>query len=200
MLRSVHLYGTLGDRHAALHRLDVSTAAEAIRALSVMLPGFGDDIRAGAWRLVRGQDLDNGLDLDLEAAGGFQLGRGELHIVPAVAGAKDGGATLKAVLGVALMGTAFAVGLGTPLLVGSLTTGMTWGNIAVLGAGLALTGVSSMLSPEEKTKDSEDSFTMSGPGNTFTQGGPVPLVYGETITGGVLLSGGLDVEKIAVSE
>jgi hypothetical protein len=40
---------------------------------------------------------------------------------------------------------------------------------------------------------------MSGPGNTSDQGAPVPLVYGEVITGGVLISGGVDIEKIAVT-
>ena len=39
---------------------------------------------------------------------------------------------------------------------------------------------------------------MSGPGNTYDEGRCVPLNYGEIIVGGYLISGGLDIEQIAV--
>lgn len=202
-VRKIHLHGSLGSRFGNTYELEVDTAGEAVRALACQLPGFSQALHDGAWRLVRGEDPDAGLDLELEAVNCFQLGRADLHIVPAVAGAKDGGAGLKTILGVALIGTAFALSGGTlaaPLLVGTLSTGMTWGNVAMIGIGLALSGAASMLSPQDKGKVNHDSFISSGPTNTYQQGGPVPLVYGfDVIVGGTLVSGGLDVERIAAA-
>ena len=204
MLRDIHLHGQLGARFGAVHQLDVQTAAEAVRALSMLLPGFAGAIRDGSWHVVRGASIEDGLDLDATEVVDFRLGAADLHLVPAVGGAKDGGAMLKTVLGVALVGAAFAFSGGTlaaPIMMGALNTGMVWGNVAMIGVGLALSGVSSFLSPEEKSKEDRDSsFTMQGPSSAHEEGMPVPLIYGEIITGGMPISGGIDVEKIAVGQ
>ena len=39
-LREVRLYGIAGARFGRVHRLAVSSTAEAVRALSVLIPGF----------------------------------------------------------------------------------------------------------------------------------------------------------------
>jgi len=39
---------------------------------------------------------------------------------------------------------------------------------------------------------------MSGPTNMSDQAIPVPLVYGEVITGGGVVSGGIDIERMKV--
>lgn len=202
-MRKIHLHGALGKKYGVLYELEVATAGEAIRALSANLPGFMMDIREGAWHVVRGDDVDHGLDLGEDDIGTFKLGRGDLHIVPHVAGSKRGG-LLKIILGVALVGAAFAFSggaLATPIMGGALA-GATYGNMAMIGVALALAGVSSMLSPQEKDESgkNDSSFTMSGPGNSYEQGSPIPLVYGEVITGGVLVSGGIDVEQIEVDD
>jgi predicted phage tail protein len=188
-MRKVILHGSLGDKYGKEFSLDVRTAGEAVRALAANFPMFMKDLREGAWHVVRG----------------LRLGKGALHIAPFIAGSKRGG-LLKVVLGVVLIGAAFAftggalagaIGAGTAM--GSL--GITGTQVALFGAAVALAGVSSLLAPEEKAKeeDGSQSFTMTGPGNTSDQGAPVPLVYGEVITGGVLISGGIDIEQIAVT-
>ncbi|QNG62607.1 tail assembly protein [Rhizobium phage B1VFA] len=204
-MRKVILHGSLGDKYGKEFSLDVRTAGEAVRALAANFPMFMKDLREGAWHVVRGKQIDSGLSLDETQISGFRLGKGDLHIAPFVAGSKRGG-LLKVVLGVVLIGAAFAftggalataVGAGSAM--GSL--GITGTQVALFGAAVALAGVSSLLSPEEKAKeeDGSQSFTMAGPANTSDQGAPVPLVYGEVITGGVLISGGIDIEQIAVT-
>lgn len=203
-MRKIVLHGALGARYGKEFNLEVATAGEAIRALSANFPGFMKDIREGAWHVVRGNSVDKGMDLDKDDIATFKLGRGDLHIVPYVAGSKRGG-LLKIILGVVLVGAAFALtggALATAIgAQGTLLGGITGSQVALFGAAVALAGVSSLLTPEEKAdeKDGSSSFTMAGPGNTYEQGAPVPLVYGDVITGGVLISGGVDIERIAVT-
>ncbi|WP_420884721.1 hypothetical protein [Achromobacter dolens] len=45
-LTTVRLYGRLGAEFGRLHRLAVSTTAEAVRALRVLLPGLEARLRA----------------------------------------------------------------------------------------------------------------------------------------------------------
>ncbi|RWR26678.1 hypothetical protein D2T29_20165 [Sinirhodobacter populi] len=82
-----------------------------------------------------------------------------------------------------------AAGIGSS---GTLTVGSTVGNI---GFGRALTGVSSLLTPEQKAGDTAQSFTMTDPQVTLKEGGIVPIAYGEVITSGTMISGVLKVEN-----
>lgn len=91
MLRTIHLHGALGKKYGESFKLDVQTAGEAIRALNANFPTFMKDIREGAWHIVRGEDVDSGMDLDEQQIAEFRLGKGDLHIVPFIAGSKRGG-------------------------------------------------------------------------------------------------------------
>lgn len=203
-MRDIHLHGRLA-RFGAFHRLEVDTAGEALRALHVNLDGFLDALREGSYEIVRG-DVETGMRLDLDDLNAFRLGAADLHIVPVVEGSKSSGGTAKILIGVALVGAAiFFAPAGAGLLganlgaaVGTgLFSGITYGSIAMIGLGLTIAGVASMIGmpKEEKTKD-DSSFTLSGPGNAYEQGNPVPLVYGEVVTGGVLISSAVDIEDM----
>ena len=67
---------------------------------------------------------------------------------------------------------------------------------------MALSGVAEMLSPIPKTPDfssEEDprlSFNFSGTQNTSRAGTPVPIVYGEIVTGSVVISGAIDTQQV----
>lgn len=199
MKRKVFLHGAIGRKYGKMFELDVETTGEAVRALAANFPEIMKDFRDGAWHIMRG-DKKTGMDLGEDEIAAFRLGNAELHFMPVVAGSKRQG-LLKIVLGVALIGAAFAFSggaLGTAI-GGGMMGGMTYGNMAMMGAALALAGVSQLLAPEEKEEKDESSFTMSGPGNAYEQGSPIPLVYGHVITGGVMVSGGIDIENIGVS-
>lgn len=197
-MRKIYLHGELGKRFGYEFDLEVETAAEAVRALCVNFQGFELAVRSGEFHVVRGKDIDEGRDLDAEMCATFRLGKAPLHIAPVIAGSKRGG-VLKIVLGVALVGAAFALSGGAlTTAIGStgfLST-VTYGNMAMLGVAMAVAGVSQMLAPEEKEGKKEDSYLLSGPGNTYDQGGAIPLVYGDVITGGVAASIGIDIEQL----
>ena len=71
-----------------------------------------------------------------------------------------------------------------------------------VGASLVLQGVSDLLFPlpePQKFNSEEDpqlSFNFSGVQNTSRAGTPVPIVYGEIITGSVVISAGVDTEQV----
>jgi predicted phage tail protein len=192
-MRDIRLYGHLREKYGESFRLDVATAAEAVRALNANLKGFYDELSKGSYEVVRG-DLETGFKLDVDDISQLKLGAGTLHFVPVIEGSKSGGGLLKSILGVALIGAAvFLSGgiLAAPI--GSL--GLTYGNMAAVGLSLTLAGVSNLNSKSTDTKN-KDSYTLSGPGNAYEQGNPVPLIYGEVITGSVMVSGGIDIEAL----
>jgi len=136
------------------------------------------------------------------------IGQEDIHIVPVISGA--GGGLGKTLLGAALIGGAF---LFTPLTAGSFfspivapgsfaaASGITKAAVAI-GGSLVLSGVSEMLFPVPKPKefkseqDPQLSFSFSGTQNTSRAGTPVPLVYGEIVTGSVVISGAVDTQQV----
>ena len=104
----------------------------------------------------------------------------EICITPAICGA--GGSGVGSIIGGAfLIAAAIFVPFAAPVLL-------------PLGIGLALTGVAQVLTPvpsdrpESTDSGRRDSYNFSGLQQTSREGIPVPLVYGEIMTGSVVLS------------
>ncbi len=206
MMRTVHLHGKLKKQFGASYRFDVATAQEALRALNCAFPGkFVEALQTGSYKLVRGA-LRTGMQLDLELINGLKLGSADLHLIPVAKGAltsQQSKGTTKIVLGAALIGGAIFLSggaLATPLSAAApgLLGGMTYGNIAAIGLGLTLAGVSTLLTKPAVSKQSDASPTLNGIGNTGTQGAAIQLIYGDVLVGSVPISISSDVEDIAV--
>jgi len=138
------------------------------------------------------------------------IGQEDIHIVPVIAGAGRGGLG-KILLGAALIGGTIIAGGGFGALMSE--TGLVFGGggkmatfagkfAMNLGLGLTIMGVSEMLFPLPKPKefkseqDPQLSFSFSGTQNTSRAGTPVPLVYGEIVTGSVVISGAVDTQQV----
>jgi predicted phage tail protein len=203
-MRTIFLHGHLKEQFSDKFRFDVLTASEALRALNCAFPRkFVQAMREGAYHVIRG-DIDSGLELDIKMMMELRLGSGDLHIVPSGCGAKSGGTT-KAILGVAIIGAAIFFSAGTlaaPLSgLGEAAfgnaLGITWGNIALLGLGVALAGVAQILSKPNQTQQQTPSYSLGGQQNVYEQGQPIPLIYGgPIIVGSQAISVGLDIEQI----
>lgn len=204
MLRTVVLHGALGTQFGAAFQLDVKSPAEAVRALIVQVKGFRQAFRQGHYRVLKGREAAaNSLGLDELK---LRLGRAnELHIVPVIAGSAS--AWGKILTGVAIIGLAiaapYALGMAGSIggaLGATAGFGITFGQIAGFGAMIALGGIAQMLSPTptagKGAQDRKDSFLFGSAENVTTQGGPVPLVFGEFVTGSVVVSSGLSTEEI----
>lgn len=203
-MATIRLYGRLRKEFGDKFKFHVRTAAEALRALNCAFPGrFVKAMEVGSYRLVRGK-RSKGMDLDLELVHGLNLGDAELHIIPVATGSSNSSkGTIKTILGVVLVGAAIFMapvsGLG--LLGGMNSTafsvlGMTYGQIAAIGVGLALAGVANLLSKPAQATETNQSYNIVGPSNTGAQGDAIPLIYGDVIAGSVGVSFDADVEDI----
>jgi predicted phage tail protein len=190
MLRKIKLYGKLAKfvGHRILEA-DVATAAEAVRFLLTNWPELERHMADQHYRVSVGTyDL---LAEELHDPAGQQ----EIKIVPVMAGA---GAVGRIIAGVALI--AFSLLLPG---VGAAIGGALMTKIGLLGGALVLTGVAQLLTPTPKIptgpdtqNDPRKSYSFSGIQNTSRQGVPVPIVYGETIVGSVVISAGIDTVQV----
>lgn len=185
MLRKIRLYGRLakfiGRR---VLEADVASAAEAVRFLLANWPALEQHMADQHYRV---------------SVGGYELTADELHdpagqqeikIVPVMAGA---GAVGRIIAGIALIALSFIPGIGA--LAVSLMIGV--------GASLVLGGVAQLLTPvptldtgKDSEKDPRKSYSFSGIQQTSRQGVPVPIVYGETLVGSVVISAGIDTVQV----
>jgi len=196
MLRKVKLYGELADfvGHKELDAV-INSTADAIRFLVTNFPKLEAHMADRHYQvLVDDYDID---ETELHNP----IGQSDISIVPVIAGAGGAGRTL---LGIALIGIAFATG-GTSLALGfGGFTGGVGMSAAIGNFGLALTlmGVSEMLFPLPKPPDfsnEEDpriSFSFSGIQNTSRAGTSHPIAYGEIVTGSVVISAGIDTNQV----
>ena len=150
------------------------------------------------------------------------IGQQDIHIIPVISGA--GGDTFNTILlGAALIGASFffpGAGLfgtfgsgsvaaaGTTLSATQVAAGFTVGGIggtlvgtglSAIGAGLILQGVGEMLYPTQDPTFEDNpqiSFNFAGTQNTARAGTPVPIVYGEIMTGSVVISTSLDTQQV----
>ena len=204
MLRKIKLYGKLAKfvGHRVLEA-DVATAAEAVRFLLANWPELEVHMSDQHYRVSIGT-----YDLIAEELHD-PAGAAPITFVPVVAGA---GAVGRIIAGVALIALSFGIATlaaGAALagtLSGFALQAIAWGTQAGLlaGIGLAIGGVAQLLSPvpkvpqgADKQDDPRKSYSFSGIQNTSRQGVPVPIVYGETLVGSVVISAGIDTVQVA---
>lgn len=190
MLRKIKVYGALAKfLKRKVFTANVQTAAEAVRFLVCNFPAVEKHMADQHYRVSVG-DYDLG-ERELHDPAGRQ----EIKIIPVVSGA--GGATGRIIAGVALIALSFISVGGAPLL-GAIGAQLAFG----VGASLALGGVAQLLSPvptldsgANSNKDPRKSYSFSGIQNVSRSGTPVPIVYGETLVGSVVVSAGIDTER-----
>ena len=148
MIRTVVLHGGLAS-FGGSYAVDVRSVREAVYALTTQIKGLYRAIRAGEF-LVK---ADESISLD-ESELDFDLGRvSRIDIIPVPVGSKRQG-LLKVILGVALIGVGFAVGLGTTIS-GGMLAGLSGKTFLMLGAGMFMSGIGQMISPSP-TADSNE--------------------------------------------
>ncbi len=167
----------------------MNTAAEAIRALSLQVPGFRRQMNEG-WYQIRIAGDDTAPEA-VYARLHEQLGEGTvIHIVPRLAGAGKGG--LQIVLGAAaIVGSFFTAGATMALWGSALAAGGFSATTMLfsLGASMILGGVAQMLAPKAKTPDyratdnGRQNTYFSSLDNMIAQGNPMPVPYGEMLVG-----------------
>jgi predicted phage tail protein len=196
MLRKIKLYGELAKfLGQKTFEAEVHNAAQAIRFLVVNFPQLEAHMADRHYK-VAVDDWEIGKD-ELH----YPNGQEDIRIIPVVGGAGRGFGRF--LLGAALIGAAFIPGLqgisigtfgGTPIAVSQI--------VGTIGASLAFQGIAQMLTPvpdiPEREQDPRLSFNFSGIQNTSRAGVAVPVIYGQVLTGSVVISAGIETAQVEV--
>lgn len=187
MLRTIKVYGSLakflGQR---VFLAAVDTPLEAVSFLRANFDGLAAHMAGYDYKVLTGR-------LELQAGSnpeqlGYPIAADEaISIVPVIGGAGGRG------VGAILAGTAIVAAtlIGLPV-AGTLAT-----KIGLVGGGLILSGVAQMLTPVPELPSSDldpasNPLSFGGIQNTSRQGTSVPVVYGETLVGSVVISSGIN--------
>ena len=205
MLRKLKLYGELAEfvGHKEFE-IQVDSLAKAVSFLVNNFPQIEKYMNPQYYQVKVGNYAVDKDEIH------HPIGQEDIHIVPVISGAGRGFG--KVLLGAALIAGAFAF---SPLTLGSFTAkGVAAGAVPFakvgflakaslyVGTSLVLSGVTDMLFPLPKPKefksqqDPQLSFSFSGTQNTSRAGTPVPIVYGEIVTGSVVISGAIDTQQV----
>ena len=212
MLREIRVYGELakfmGVRSFMAEARDV---AEAVRYLLVNFAGLEAHMGQHDYRILVG-----GYSIGEEEIS-HPIGQNVIRIIPVVAGA--GGGVGKILAGVAIIGLSILTAGAFGFALGSAAGIGTFATIGVgIGASLALSGVAQLLTPvpriappsamsgysptytaqtmRESEMDPQKSYSFSGIQNTSVQGTPVPIIYGETVVGSVVISANVSTQEV----
>ncbi|HAV4234870.1 tail assembly protein [Acinetobacter baumannii] len=210
MLKTIKLYGILGQKFGREFKLDVANTREAMRALSVQIAGFEHFMTHAHEQglafaiFLKGKGSGNKRGKKRPAIydhetkrliTGDNIGEEQLdmnteadtiHIVPRVMGAGGNNGILQLVLGAILIAASFIPGIGQAAQVALIGA----------GAGMAMGGVASMLMPKiDNTQDQNQDGNRANKGfggavTTVAQGNPVPILYGQREIGGFIISAG----------
>ena len=208
-MNTIRVYGQLakciGQR---VFKAAISTPAEAFRFLAANYPQVKQHILnqwyaiyIGDYRLTGYEQLND------------PLGAQELRIVPVFSGeirfrtrAEVEGTQSKSsssnlitgglvALGGAILGTIIGGDIGRILTIGTVGAGLAYASSALTQPAPQV-GVAASPLPIAQSKDPRANFSFNGVQNTSRAGVPVPIVYGEVITGSVVISAGLDTVQV----
>ena len=195
MLTKLKLYGELakfiGHKEFDIH---ANTVAKAVSFLINNFP------QAEAYMNNRNYAvLVNNVEID-ETELHDLTGTQEIKFIPVISGAGSGfGKFLTGALLIAgaftFGGLTFTGGLGKSLAAAGGMTKAAFG----IGSALALQGVSEMLFPvpdNDIEGDPRISFSFTGLQNTSRAGTPVPICYGEILTGSVVISADITTDEV----
>ncbi|MRT39690.1 tail assembly protein, partial [Acinetobacter sp. RIT698] len=159
MLKTIKLYGVLGNKFGKEFKLAVESTREAIRALSVQVPGFEQFMLTAhehGLSFAVFQDDENISEDQID----FETGAKVIKIVPKVIGAGGDGGVINLILGAVMV------------VVGAWT-GQAW--LVGMGVGMVAGGVAQMLAPKVDAQDqnqdgNKSNFGFGGAVTTIAQG------------------------------
>lgn len=180
-MMTILLYGGLGKQFGRVHKYDVLTVGEAMRAMGATLKGFRQAIQPkGFYKvLVGGKEALTTKDQMNEPLTHSKT----LRIVPVISGS---GPVVRIIAGIIL------------IVVGYFTGGTT----TPYGIALLVGGVVEILFAPKSPKGPADrpenvpSYTFNGAINTAAEGNAVSVLYGRAIVGSQVGSAGLSVTQL----
>ncbi|ALJ98201.1 tail assembly protein [Klebsiella phage phiKp_7-1] len=193
-LSTIRLYGEMGARFGRVHHLAVDSCAEAISALSAIIPGFDQYMRDSQSRGLTFAPFIGKRNIGFNEMSQPIPDGEEFRIAPIIIGNKKGGL--------------FQTILGAAMIVAGVVASFIPGGQAVspylvaAGISTAAGGVMQMLSPQAtgmKIRENDanaPSYAFGQPVNTTAQGNIVGVLYGEREIGGAIISAGIIANEV----
>ena len=186
MPKTIKLYGILAKKFGKEFHLAVESTREAVKALSVQVPGFEQFMLT-----AHEQGLAFAVFQDDENIGedqiDFETGAKVIKIVPKVIGA-GGNGVLQTILGAVMV----VVGVVMLYIPGAQPFAAS-----VIGAGIGMMvgGIAQMMMPKMDEGDQNQDGNRANKGfggavTTIAQGNPVPILYGQREVGGFIVNAG----------
>jgi|JYMV01.1.fsa_nt_gi predicted phage tail protein len=188
-MSEVVLYGELREKFGKSFSLEVHSAAEAVRALCAVLPGFKDFVvtsedRSIGYRVLV-DEIDRGLD-ELHNP----VGSEKIKIIPAILGSKS--KATKIILGAVMIYAGVQMGGMTDVSGGiaNMTATQIAGKLLInFGMSMVFSGIAEYLAPDPKAAvEAPENYFFDGPVNTQRQGVPIPIAYGLVRVGGSVIN------------
>ena len=186
MLKTIKLYGVLGKKFGKEFHLAVESTREAVKALSVQVPGFEQFMLTAheqGLAFAVFQDDENISEDQID----FETGAKVIKIVPKVIGA-GGNGVLQTILGAVMV----VVGVVMLYIPGAQPFAAS-----VIGAGIGMMvgGIAQMMMPKMDEGDQNQDGNRAHKGfggavTTIAQGNPVPILYGQREVGGFIVNAG----------
>mgnify|MGYP006280270435 CR=1 FL=1 len=202
-MRTILLLGELGQKFGRMHRLDVRSPAEAVRALCANFPEFMRFVSSSVKRNVGYRVVTGGESISINQLHNPASQR--IVIAPVIAGAGGDDPFTNILIGGLIIAAAFYTG-GATLVAGEgiVFSGLA-GQVAFgVGVSLALGGVAQMLAPTPQSNAPQEqtppSYVFNGAINTQAQGQPVPIGYGRLIVGSAVISASIGVDDLSIIE
>ena len=186
MLKTIKLYGILAKKFGKEFHLAVESTREAVKALSVQVPGFEQFMLTAheqGLTFAVFQDDENISEDQID----FETGAKVIKIVPKVIGA-GGNGVLQTILGAVMV----VVGVVMLYIPGAQPFAAS-----VIGAGIGMMvgGIAQMMMPKMDEGDQNQDGNRANKGfggavTTIAQGNPVPILYGQREVGGFIVNAG----------
>ncbi|MEX5402277.1 tail assembly protein [Proteus mirabilis] len=184
MLKKIRFYGVLAKKFGKEFRLEVESTREAMRALSVQMPGFEHFMlhaHEQGLEFAVFQDKHNISETELDMNTSAKV----IKVVPKVKGAGGAFQTIIGAVLVVVGAVMVFTGVGAPI------------GTALIGAGVGMMvgGIAMMLMPKIENQDQNQDGNKANKGfggavTTVAQGNPVPVLYGQREVGGFIASAG----------
>ena len=210
-MKEVVLNGFLGEKYGRDWKMKAKNIGDVFACIEANKPSFRRDMIEFA---ESGGDIsiqcgDTFIEDEEELL--YSIGPDDIIITPLPAGAKGGASKL--LMAALIVGSFFIPGsqmllmsagnvtqaamatssLGTGLLSGAISMGsLNIGGLLLAGVatGLAMQGLGAMLAPDPSVDgvEANDEYLFDTPENTIAQNNIVPVLFGEMIVGGVIIS------------
>lgn len=186
MLKTIKLYGVLGKKFGKEFHLAVESTREAVKALSVQVPGFEQFMLTAheqGLTFAVFQDDENISEDQID----FETGAKVIKIVPKVIGA-GGNGVLQTILGAVMV----VVGIVMLYIPGAQPFAAS---VIGAGVGMMVGGIAQMMMPKMDEGDQNQDGNRANKGfggavTTVAQGNPVPILYGQREVGGFIINAG----------